>query len=331
MPATSTRAAVVTRYGTPDVVELQDRPCPSPGPGMLRIRVVAAPVSSGDARIRALRMPGDLRTLPRLILGWSRPRRPVLGAELSGVVDAVGPGVTTLRVGDRVVAYPGMSLGAHAEHVLMRANGCVAPLPEGVSFEVGAALGFGGLTAQHVLRRAGVLDGRARRVLVVGASGAVGSAAVQLAVAKGAEVVGLASAASAPVVQALGARAVDYGTDAISAERPFDAIVDTVGTWDYPRARPLLAPGGVLARVVSDLSGQLAAPFQGRAQKHRVFSSITPERPDDYRALVAQVASGAFRPLIGQVLPLNRIREAHALVDTGHKRGSVVLRVSADA
>ena len=325
------RAAVVTRYGAPDVVALRDVPRPAPGPRDLLIRVKATTVSSGDARVRARRVPEGMGFLMRLAMGWSGPRQAVLGTECAGVVEAVGAEVTRFRVGDAVIAFPGATMGAHAAYVRVREDGPVAPKPDGLSWEEAAALLFGGTTALHHLRVARVRAGE--RVLVLGASGAVGVAAVQLARHMGAEVTAVCSAANAALVKGLGAaRVIDYhAEDFTRADERWDVVMDCVGATDYGRCRRVLAPGGRLIRVVSDLAGLFAAPFQGRLSGHRVIAEVTPERPEDVRAIVDLAREGAYRSVIDAALPMARIAEAHARVDTGRKRGSVVLTLEAAA
>jgi NADPH:quinone reductase-like Zn-dependent oxidoreductase len=328
-PDSMMRAAVVTRYGAPDVVALRDVARPAPGPHDLLIRVRATTVSSGDARVRARRVPAGMGFLMRLAMGWSGPRQPVLGTECAGVVEAVGAEVTRFRPGDAVIAFPGATMGAHAAYVRIGEDGPVALKPDGLAWEEAAALLFGGTTALHSLRVAEVQRGE--RVLVLGASGAVGVATVQLAQREGAEVTAVCSAANAALVKGLGAtRVIDYNAeDFTRSDTTWDVVIDCVGATDYARCRRVLAPGGRLVRVVADLPGLLAAPFQGRLSGHRVIATVTPERPDDVRALVALAAEGAYRAVIDAVLPMARVAEAHARVDSGRKRGSVVLILDA--
>lgn len=326
-PLMTMQAAVVTRYGAPDVLALRDVARPTPGPRDLLIRVRATTVSSGDARVRARRVPEGMGLLMRLALGWSAPRQPVLGTECAGVVEAVGAEVTRFRAGDAVVAFPGAAMGAHAGYVCVREDGPVAPKPEALSWEEAASLLFGGTTALHYLREARVKPGQ--RVLVLGASGAVGVAAVQLARIDGAEVTAVCSASNAELVRGLGAaRVIDYGAeDFTRGDARWDVVMDCVGATDYARCRRVLAPGGRLLRVVCGLAGQMAAPFQGRLSGHRVIAGVTPERPEDVRHLVELAREGTYRAVIDATVPLARIAEAHARVDSGRKRGSVVVAI----
>lgn len=320
------RAAVVTRYGAPDVVVLRDLPRPTPGPRDVLIRVRATTVSSGDARMRARRVPAGMGFLMRLAVGWNAPRHPVFGTECAGEVVATGAEVTRFHKGDAVIAFTGTAMGMHAEYAVVPEDGRLAPKPEALSWEEAAALLFGGTTALHYLRHeAKVKPGE--RVLIVGASGAVGAAAVQIARHEGAEVTAVCSAANAALVRELGAaKVIDYRTeDFTRANTHWDVVMDCVGATDYARCRRVLAPGGRLLRVVCGLAGQFAAPFQGRLSGHRVIAGVAAERKDDVLALVAMAREGAYRAVIDETLPLARIAEAHARVDTGHKRGSVVV------
>ena len=319
------RAAVVTRYGAPDVIALQTRPVPRCGPGDILVRVRATTVSSGDARVRARRVPEGMGLLVRLALGWNVPRQPILGTECAGEVVAVGAAVTRFRVGDAVVAFTGAAMTAHAEYMRIPADGAVVRKPAGLGWEEAAALLFGGTTAYHYLPRAAVKPGE--RVLVLGASGAVGVAAVQLARAMGAEVTGVCSAANAALVLGLGAaRVIDYAVeDFTQGDARWDVVMDCVGATDYARCHRVLTPGGRLVRVVCGLAGLIAAPFQGRRAGHRVIAGVAAERPEDVAALVAMAGEGTYRAVIDAVFPLARIADAHARVDSGRKRGSVVV------
>ena len=320
------RAAVVTRYGSPDVLAVREVPRPVPGPGQLLIAVKATTVSSGDARIRSRRVPPGMGFLMRLALGWNAPRQGILGSECAGVVAEIGPGVTRFRVGDAVVAFPGTSLRAHASFVCLREDGPVVHKPASLSFEQAAALLFSGTTAYHYIHHAARVAPN-ERVLVVGAAGAVGCAAIQLARLAGAEVTGVCSAESAELVRSLGAHAViDYRReDFTQSAARYDVVIDCVGSTNYAACARILRPQGRLVRVVCGLWGQLAAPLQGRLSGHRVIAGVAAERVDDVRHLVAQAEAGRYRAVIDSTFPLSRIAEAHARVDSGHKHGSVVI------
>jgi NADPH:quinone reductase-like Zn-dependent oxidoreductase len=323
------RAACVHRYGGPEEVRLREVTKPRPGRGEILIRVVATPVNSADWRIRSLQVPRGYRTLMRLVMGLSGPRRPILGTELVGVVAEVGTGVDTFRVDDCVIAVTGSSMGAHAEFKVMPANGRVIPKPASLSLAEASALCFGGLTALHYLRAKAKLQ-PGEQLLVVGASGAVGTAAIQLARVFGAEVTAVCSGSNAKLVEGLGARRViDYTHEDFTARHEsYDVILDCVGGTRYGGVRHLLRPRGRLLRVVADLPGGLAAPFQGRLAGHRVIAGMSTERTEDMRFLAELASQGSYRPIIDSIYPFERIMDAHARVDSQRKRGSVVIDVS---
>ena len=236
------QAIVYKHYGAPDVVTLAEVPKPVPKDNEVLVRISATTVSTGDWRARSLNLPGGFGWLGRPVFGLFGPRQPILGTELSGVIEAVGPAVTRFRVGDAVIGFTGGAFGCHAEYRVMREDGLIVKKPERLEFEAAAALCFGGTTALYLLRdKAGIAAGD--KVLVIGASGAVGSAAVQIAAAFGAVVTGVTSTANVDLVRSIGAtRVIDYTREDFAAggER-WDIIIDTTGTAPYGRCAPVLA------------------------------------------------------------------------------------------
>ena len=224
------RAVQVSHYGDPGVLQVRAVPRPTVSAGDVLVRVRASTVSSGDARVRAMRVPPGMKLLGRLALGWRGPRRAVLGTDLAGEVVEVGAGVSRFRVGDAVVAFVGAAMGAHAEYVKLREDAPLLPMPEGLSWEEAAALPFGACTALHYLRRAARLQ-PGERVLILGASGAVGAAAVQISRHDGAAVTAVCSAANAELASELGATEVlDYNThDFTRGQATYDIVMDCIG------------------------------------------------------------------------------------------------------
>ncbi len=325
------KVAHVGRYGPPEVVEFREVPTPVPAAGQVRIQVLATAVTAGDWRVRSGVMPRGFGPLRGLALGFGGPRKPVLGTDAAGVVDAVGEGVTGFRVGDPVVAFPGGSMGGHAEFLVMAADGCVVRKPENLTFEEAAALPFGAMTALDFLRRGEVKAGE--RVLVNGASGNVGTAAVQLARHLGAHVTAVCSAANAGLVRSLGAaEVIDYAlNDFAAGEARYDAIVDTVGNAPYARVKTVLAQGGRLLAVLADLPALLGAPFVGGPKKHRVIAGPATEKAEALSAIADFAAKGALAPVIEQRFPFERLVDAYRIVDSGRKKGSVVVTLDARA
>lgn len=312
------RAVVVDRYGPPEVARVAEVSRPEPAAGEVLVRVRSTPVTAGDARIRAARFPRGFGAPARLALGLRGPRKRVLGVVFAGEVAALGPGVHDVAVGRRVAGMTGARMGAHAEYVAV-AREKLVEVPEGVDDDEAAGILFGGTTAWHFLTRD--LDVRGRRVLVNGASGAVGTAAVQLAHLLGAHVTGVTSAANVELVRSLGSsEVVDYrATDVAGLGPRFDVVLDTVGSLGRTGGRALLAEDGVLLLVVSGLVDTLAARGPVRA-------GTAPERPEDISRLLGLVAAGELRVVIDDVLPLRRIADAYRRVDSGRKVGNLLVR-----
>lgn len=316
------RAATYTSYGPPEVVSVTEVAAPAVGTTDVLVRVHAAAVTAADGRIRAARFPRGFGPFARLAFGVRRPRRPILGSCLSGVVEAVGSGVSQWAVGDEVCGMAGTRMGTHAELASVQAQRLVAK-PASVSHDDAAGVLFGGTTAWDYLhRKATVRAGD--RVLVVGASGAVGSNAVQLAVLAGAHVTAVTSGRNAALVRSLGAtEVIDYtSTDLTELTDRFDLIVDTVGTFTGATGRPLLAPGGVLLLVAADLAQTVRA-------RGNVRAGVAAESTEHMVALLDLVASGSMRVVLDEVLPMDDIADAYRRIDSGRKVGNVIIRPQA--
>ncbi len=324
------RAAVYRKYGPPEVVSIAVVPTPVPSPNDLLIRVRATTVTSADWRLRSLSVPYGFGFMSRLAVGLTAPRQPILGSELAGDVVAIGTAVRTFAVGDAVIASAGTRLGAHAEFCCVAADGVVVSKPPHLAYESAAALAFGGITALDFFRRAELRSGQ--RIVINGASGTVGSTMLQLAVATGAEVTAVCSGANAALMQSLGAaRVVDYTTTDFAAEGiRYDLIADTVGNAPYTRVRDALMPRGKHLAVLATLPEMLRASWVGLTSHHRTVVGPVAERVDDLRTIVTMAAAGRFMPLIDRCLPLDEIVAAHARVESGRKRGSVVLTVQGE-
>lgn len=332
---TTMRAAVAARFGGPEVVRVAAAPRPDPGPGELLVRVRASTVSIADHRLRSRSVPRGLGLVVGPVIGFFRPRKTVLGMEAAGVVERIGEGVLRFEPGDEVIVMRGARMGCHAEFVVVDAEGEVAPKPANLSFEEAAAIVFGGHTALRYLD--GVTVGPGTRVLVNGASGAVGTAVVQLAAARGAHVTAVTSGRNAELVRSLGAtEVVDYtrqdfaagsGSGGSADGTRYDVIVECVGNAPFGRVAHLLRPGGALLLVIADLPGMLAAGGQARRSGLVVDHRGGRMGREGMERLAALAESGTLRPVVDRGFDLDEIVEAHRYVDTGRKRGSVVLRV----
>jgi NADPH:quinone reductase-like Zn-dependent oxidoreductase len=319
------KAAVYERYGPPEVVRIKDVPMPVPEAGELLVESRAATVNSGDARLRAARVPRGMSALVRLTMGVTKPRRPVLGFEVAGRVSEVASGVTGFRPGDRVVASRGFKFGCHAEYITVTEHGQVAKIPDNVSDEAAVALCFGGSTALHFLERGKLSAGES--ILINGASGAVGTMAVQLAKHRGAEVTAVCSSANVELVRSLGAdHVIDYtAQDFTRNGQRYDVVMDTHGNAPYARVKDSLKPGGRLLMVVGDLFQTVASTWQ-----RATIGGTTKVSGETYRKLMSLAEQGVLKPVIDTVVPFEQIVEAHRRVDGGHKVGSIVLTFGQD-
>jgi NADPH:quinone reductase-like Zn-dependent oxidoreductase len=325
------KAAVCERYGPPEVVVVRETPAPKLREGEILVRVEATTVTTADARLRALRVPSGFGCLAPALFGFGAPRRGTLGVECAGVVDAVAGAGSRFRVGDRVVGMDGQSMGCHAEYKVFPFEGALVPMPPGLSFVEAASLPFGGMTALDFLRRGRLVAGE--RVLVVGAAGSVGSAAVQLAKAAGAHVTGVCSAGSRDLVRRLGAdETIDYAhEDVTKLGARYDLVLDTVGSASIAQGTSILRPGGRLLLVAASLWQMLSAPWVRLVRQARIVAGPSSERREDLEKLVGLVGKRRLVPVVDGVFPFERVAEAHARVDGGHKRGSVVLAVGSEA
>ena len=323
------KAAVYRRFGGPDVVHVEDVAKPSPGPHELLIRVHASTVSIADYRTRSRDLPPGLWFYGPLAFGVLRPRIPVLGMDAAGVVEAVGADVTRFAPGDEVVAMLGAKFGGHAEYVCIPEEGAVTAKPVEMGFEDAASLVFGGHTALAFLDRVTIAPGA--EVLVNGASGAVGSAAVQIARYRGATVTAVCSGGNAELVSSLGAdRVIDYTHNDFSANgRAYDVIVECVGNAPFERVDGSITAGGAYLPVISDLRGMLRARGNARRSGKTVTSSGMSPSADVLAGVTELADSGALKPVIDSTFDLADVVDAHRRVATHRKRGSVVLRVSA--
>ncbi len=304
------KAVVCTRYGPPEVLQLREVKTPAPARHQVRIKIHATSVTASDCLIRGLKFRPRTRLLLRLFLGFRAPRRPILGMVFAGEIDSLGRDVATFQVGDPVFGISERAFGTYAQYICLPANGILVTPPANLSFDEAAALPYGGLLALYFLRKAGIQAGQ--RVLVYGASGAIGTAAVQLSRHLGAHVTGVCSTANLQLVESLGADAViDYTREDFTRyPEHYDVIFDAVGR---RKSRSALA------------EAQLALTPDGK------LISVDDESPKfvpaDLVFLKELVESGALQPVVDLTYPLEEMAEAHRYVDGGHKKGNVIITV----
>lgn len=317
------RAFLATAYGSPAVLALAEVPTPTIKDDEVLVRIRATSVTSGDARMRAFNVPKGFRLIGRLVMGISKLRQPILGAEMAGDVVAVGKAVTRFAVGDRVFGLP--VTGCHADYRAVRATGPIARIPDGVSYEDAAALPFGATTALSFLTRSKLQRGDT--LLVNGASGAVGVATLQVARSMGIATVAVCSASNHELVLSLGAtRAIDYREAPLfSAGDAYDGVMDTVGNLSLAAVAPFLRAKGTFLGVVG-MPGPGDMPHQMRGK--RVVGGMAVGSAALMEEVARLAAAGSLKAVIGQRFGFKDLPAAHAYVDSGHKVGTAVVTVA---
>jgi NADPH:quinone reductase-like Zn-dependent oxidoreductase len=321
------KAAVHYRYGPPDVLQVTEVVKPVPADNQVLVRVHASIASLAEC---ALRKADPF--IVRFFAGLFQPRDPTLGDVFAGAVEAVGAGVTRYAPSDRVFGTIAPASGTHAEYICVAETGALTKLPEGVGYEDGAALCDGFFTALPFLRDEAKLQ-PGQSILINGASGAIGTAAVQLAKYYGAKVTGVCSTPNLALVTSLGAdRVIDYTQADFTLTGPYDAIFDTVGKSSFPRCRAALKPGGIYLNTVPSfaiLRDMLLhrKPGQKRAKLATTGLRSIAEKAKDMPLLVALIEASRFAPVIDRTYPLAEIAEAHRYIETERKRGSVVISI----
>ena len=313
------RAAVYRRYGGPEAIRVEEVERPIPKPGEVLIKVVASSVVAADWRLRKADP-----FLTRMVTGLVRPRRPMIpGMEFAGVVEALGEGVSRFSPGDAVFGTRSFEFGANAEYLSHVEVGAIARAPAGLPLEESAATMFGGVSALDFLQRAGTKAGQ--KVLVYGASGSVGTAAVQLAKHLGASVTGVCSTPNLELVRQLGADAViDYTRDDFTASGPaYDVVFDTVGKAGVRRSLAAVKPGGAL--ISFSLAMMAGAGLWGHLAGKRVIGGVAQTAPDHAETFRQLIEAGAYRPVIDRRYPLSDIAAAHAYAESFRKRGNVLV------
>jgi NADPH:quinone reductase-like Zn-dependent oxidoreductase len=325
------RAAVHTSYGPPEVVRIAEVDKPTAKDNQVLVRVHATTVNRTDCGFRA-----GKPFIVRLFTGPRRPRVTVLGNEFAGDVEAVGSGVTSFKVGDRVFGYSGLQhgsrFGAHAEYLAMAEDGSVATMPANLTYEEAAASTEGSHYALSMIRTAKIQRGH--DVLVYGATGAIGSAAVQLLKSLGANVTAVCGTEHVELVRGLGAdRVIDYtAEDFTKDEQRYDVVLDAVGKSSFFRCRRLLKPGGIYLSsdggpLNQNLVLVLITPLVGVVGGKKVMFRVPRDDQEMVRYFKELIESGAFKPLIDRRYPLDQIVEAYRYVETGQKIGNVVISV----
>lgn len=318
------KAAVHTRYGPPDVVRIEEVGKPAVSDNDVLVKIHATTVNRTDCGFRAAKP-----FLARFLTGLVRPKITILGNEFAGLVEAVGERVTSFKASDRVFGYNEGPFGAHAEYMSIPEDGSLATMPDGMTFEEAAPSTEGSHYALTFLRAAKIRSGQ--DVLVYGATGAIGSAAVQLLKSLGTTVTAVCDTKNVELVKRLGAdRVIDYTTEDFTADRQqYDVVLDAVGKSTFGRCRRLLKPGG--AYLSSDVGPLWQNPFLAVVTPllpgRKVMFPIPKHDQEMVQYFKRLIESGEFRPVIDRTYPLDKIVEAYLYVETGQKVGSVVISV----
>lgn len=318
------KAAYYTQYGPPEVVTIREVPSPQAKANEVLVKVHATTVTAGDVRIRAARFPKGFAFFALLAFGLTKPRRHTLGMCFSGVVEAVGSDVTEFIIGDEVCGMTGIAMGAHAQYLTIRADKAIVKKPHGISHNDAAAILFGGTAALYFLRdQAHVADGDA--VVINGASGAVGTAAVQLARHFGADVTAVTSGGNAELVTDLGAtHIIDYTKESLTDNtQKFDVVLDAVGNIATGPGLKLLKPGGRLLLMVATM-GQMITTGANK----QIMTGTAAERKVDITLLLEMLKTKKIRAVIDKVYSFDDIALAHAHADGGNKKGNVIMEVT---
>lgn len=301
------KAVVCSTYGPPEVLKITDIPKPDPKSNEILIRIKATTVNSGDVRVRSLDVEGFMRVVMRVVLGFTKPRKPVLGTVCSGIVEAVGDKVTLFKPGDEVFGMTGFYFGTYAEYIALPETNPVLLKPSGASFESAAAIVFGGSSALYFLEKAKLGTEPDQNVLIYGATGSVGTSAIQVAKYHKAKVTAVCSAAGTELAKSLGADTlIDYQQqDFKECGEKFDIVFDAVGKTNQKDCKGLLKPGGVFVTVGG--------------------MDVASETKEMLETLSKMFQEGLLKDAIDKTYSIDQIVEAHRYVDSGHKKGNVVI------
>ncbi len=327
------RAMVYTEYGPPDVLQLKELAKPVPKDNEIRIRIRATSVNYGDITARnfanlsprEFNMPALLWVPARMGFGWRTPKRTILGSELAGEVEATGKDVSLFSVGDQVYAYSGQTMGGYAEYICIPEWGMVARKPTNMTYAQAAVVPYGGIMALSLLRKVNIQPGQ--NVLINGASGGIGSVAVQLAKHYGAVVTGVCSTPRLDFVKALGAdNVIDYTQEDFTknGER-YDVIFDILGKRTFPQVKASLTPHGRYLLASFKLRHLLQMLRTSIIGSQKVICALASEKPEDLVFLKELAEAGQIKSVIDKVYPLEQAAEAHRYVEAGHKKGHVVI------
>ncbi len=316
------KAVVYTKYGSPEVLQLQEVSKPIPKENEILVKVYATSVSTGDARLRRADP-----FLVRLFFGILKPKVPILGGSLAGEIEAVGKHVTQFKIGDQIFASTGRKMSAHAEYTTLAEDGLIAFKPQNCSYEEVASIPFGDGTSFYFLKKANIQAGQ--KILIIGGSGSLGVGAIQLAKYFGAEVHTVCSTGNIELVKSLGADKVfDYTKeDFTESGESYDIIFDTVGKMSLKKAIKVLKKNGQLIVAAGMITQMMEAAWISLSKKIKIIAGEMKESKADLEFLASLYETGKMKAVIDKTFPLEEIQDAHRLVDSGRKKGSVIISI----
>lgn len=314
------RAIVNIEYGAADVLKLKEIEKPIPKENELLIRILATAVNSADWRMRQ----ADPWAI-RLFWGLTKPRKHILGGVLSGKIEAVGANVNKFKVGDEVFGSTGVGFGAYAEYKCLPEDAILSIKPDNISHSEASAVPFGGTTAMHFLRKAAIKPGQ--KVLVYGASGAIGTATVQLAKYFGAEVTGVCSSSNFEMVKSIGAdKVIDYNKEDFTKNgETYDVIFESVNKLSFGDSIKSVKKNGILILSAAGFSQMLMGAWTSMTSSRKIITGVTKQRTEDIIFLKTLIEKGNYKPTIDRSFSLEQMVNAHQYVEQGHKKGNVTI------
>jgi NADPH:quinone reductase-like Zn-dependent oxidoreductase len=321
------KTIIYHQYGAPDVLQIEEVEKPTPKENEVLIKVFATTVTVADIRARSFTVPPSFWLPARIALGIRGPRKATLGMELAGEVESVGADVKRFKKGDRVFAATLLSFGAYAEYKCLPEDAAIAIKPSNLTYEEAAALPIGARTALHYLRKANIQPGQ--KILVYGASGSVGTYAIQLAKHLGAEVTGVCSTKNLALVKSLGAeKVIDYTTDNFTDKyETYDVVFEAVDKSSFSDCISAVKEDGIYINVTPPFPSASMLWAKMTSGKKIMLGENAPEKAEDLNFLTELVEAGELKPVIDRGYPMDQIVEAHRYVDKGHKKGNVVIIV----
>jgi NADPH2:quinone reductase len=321
------KAIVHTKYGPPEELQLLEVEKPVPADNEVLIKIHATTVTTTDCNARNFTfVPESFKLFARLIFGFKKPKINILGIDLAGEIVAVGKDVKQFKMGDHVFGSPGTKFGGHAEYVCVHEKGALAIKPEVLGWEEAAAISLAGNTALYFIRDLAKIQA-GQKILIHGASGAIGTYAVQLAKYYGAEVTGVCSAANAEMIKSLGAgKVIDYTTeDFIKSDERYDFVFDVVGKTTFSQCKGILKPKGIYLENMLGIKDFLKIIWTSITGGKRIKGGMSTERAENLKFFLQLIESGNLKPVIDRIYPLEKTAEAFRYVESGHKKGNVVI------